>query len=121
MARRPTEAKPAPVAAELARERVFAAVARIPAGRVASYGQVAFVAGLPGRARLVGRLLGEAPPGLPWYRVINAAGAIALPKFSEAHREQKRRLRAEGVVFERDRVSLRRYGWQVSDPSPLLD
>jgi methylated-DNA-protein-cysteine methyltransferase-like protein len=122
MAHRPTESKAAPVAAELARERIFATIARIPSGRVASYGQVAFLAGFPGRARLVGKLLGDAPPGLPWHRVINAAGEIALPKFSEAHREQKRRLRAEGVVFERGgRVSLRRHGWQVSDPSPLLD
>lgn len=122
MAPRPTEPKQAPVAAELARERIFAAIARIPAGRVASYGQIAFVAGLPGRARLVGKLLGDAPPDLPWHRVINAAGEIALPKFSAAHREQKRRLRAEGVAFGRGgRVNLRRHGWQVSDPSPLLD
>lgn len=112
---------PAP-AAEAARRAILDAVARIPPGRVASYGQVAFVAGLPGRARLVGRVLGgEVDAGTPWHRVINARGEISLPKFSPAHREQKRRLRAEGIVFADGRVSLRRYGWHAGDASPLID
>jgi len=123
MARRSTEPS-APVDADVARIAILATIARIPAGRVSTYGQIAWIAGYPGRARLVGRVLGgmlEAGAATPWHRVINASGQISLPKFSEEHREQKRRLRAEGVCFENDRVSLRRYGWQAGRDSPLID
>ncbi|WP_428381285.1 MGMT family protein [Nevskia ramosa] len=123
MARRSTEPS-APVDADAARIAILATIARIPAGRVSTYGQIAWIAGYPGRARLVGWVLGgmlEAGAATPWHRVINAAGQISLPKFSEEHREQKRRLRAEGVRFENDRVSLRRYGWQAGGDSPLID
>lgn len=123
MARRSTEPS-APVDADAARIAILATIARIPAGRVSTYGQIAWIAGYPGRARLVGRVLGgmlEAGAATPWHRVINAAGQISLPKFSEEHREQKRRLRAEGVRFENDRVSLRLYGWQAGGDSPLID
>lgn len=123
MARRSTEPS-APVDADVARIAILATIARIPAGRVSTYGQIAWIAGYPGRARLVGRVLGgmlEAGAVTPWHRVINAAGQISLPKFSEEHREQKRRLRAEGVRFENHRVSLRRYGWQAGGDSPLID
>ncbi|MBA4284103.1 MAG: DNA base-flipping protein YbaZ [Xanthomonadaceae bacterium] len=112
-------------AAELARRAILATVGRIPAGRVCTYGQIAWIAGYPGRARLVGRVLGgllEAGSATPWHRVINASGQISLPKFSAGHREQKRRLRSEGVVFENERVSLRRFGWQAAGgESPLID
>lgn len=119
--RRPRE-RPLPVAGEAARAAILAAVTKIPTGRVTSYGQVAWLAGLPGRARLVGRVLGtEIDATIPWHRVINARGEIALPKFSPSHREQKRRLRAEGIAFENGRVSLRRFGWQAGGESPLLD
>ena len=115
----------APLAdADAARIAILATVACIPAGRVSTYGQIAWIAGYPGRARLVGRVLGgmlEAGAAIPWHRVINAAGQLSLPAFSEEHREQKRRLRAEGVVFENDRISLRRYGWQAGGDSPLID
>ncbi len=112
-------------AAEAARRAILSTIARIPAGRVSTYGQIAWIAGYPGRARLVGRVLGgmlDAGSTTPWHRVINACGQISLPAFSDAHREQKRRLRAEGVVFENDRVSLRRFGWQAAgSESPLID
>lgn len=136
MAHRPTEAparrrrsahEPAADldAAEAARRAILSTIARIPAGRVSTYGQIAWIAGYPGRARLVGRVLGgmlDAGSTTPWHRVINACGQISLPAFSDAHREQKRRLRAEGVVFENDRVSLRRFGWQAAgSESPLID
>jgi methylated-DNA-protein-cysteine methyltransferase-like protein len=111
-----------PVDADTAREAILAVVARLPRGRVAAYGQVAWAAGRPGRARLVGRILGEGlATDLPWHRVINAKGEIALPKNSPAAREQRRRLREEGVIFDDGRVSLRRYGWREADVSPLLD
>lgn len=93
-------------------QRVFAAIASIPLGRVASYGAIAARAGLPGRARLVGRLLGEVPEGmqLPWFRVLRASGQIAFPAGSAGFREQSRRLRAEGVEVKNGRVPLSRFG-----------
>lgn len=121
--RSPTEPS-TPVDADAARIAILAAIARIPVGRVSTYGQIAWIAGYPGRARLVGRVLGgmlEAGAATPWHRVINASGQISLPRFSEEYREQKRRLRAEGIVFDNDRVSLRRYGWQAGGDSPLID
>src|SRR6185437_1310160 len=62
-------------------ERIYAVIAAIPAGRVASYGQIAARAGLPGRARLVGAALRDTPDGmeLPWFRVLHSNGTIALP------------------------------------------
>ncbi|OOG61026.1 cysteine methyltransferase [Rhodanobacter sp. B05] len=92
--------------------RIYAAIAAIPPGRVASYGAIAARAGLPGRARLVGRLLGEVPDGmvLPWFRVLRASGYIAMPPGSRGFREQCRRLRAEGVEVRNGRVPLSRFG-----------
>jgi methylated-DNA-protein-cysteine methyltransferase-like protein len=92
--------------------RIYAAIVAIPPGRVASYGAIAARAGLPGRARLVGRLLGEVPEGmeLPWYRVLRSSGLIAMPPGSRGFREQSRRLRAEGVEVKNGRVPLSRFG-----------
>ncbi len=87
----------------------------IPAGRVASYCQVADEAGLPGRARLVGRLLGELEEGslLPWHRVVIAAGKSSLDPVSPSGREQRRRLEREGVEFRAAGSSdLARFGWR---------
>ena len=92
--------------------RIYAAIAAIPRGRVASYGAIAARAGLPGRARLVGRLLGEVPDGmlLPWYRVLRSSGQIAMAPGSRGFREQAQRLRAEGVEVKNGRVPLSRFG-----------
>jgi methylated-DNA-protein-cysteine methyltransferase-like protein len=89
-------------------ERIWKAVAEIPEGQVASYGGIARRAGMPRRARLVGHALKVAPAGLklPWHRVLNARGAISLPRGSKAHRLQRRLLEEEGVVFRRGRVDL---------------
>jgi methylated-DNA-protein-cysteine methyltransferase related protein len=97
--------------------RILVAVKRIPRGRVCTYGNVADVAGLPRRARLVGTVLRQSPPSgdLPWYRVINAGGRISFPVGSEAYTRQRRKLEAEGVVFVGGRVDLRRYGWPARD------
>ena len=95
------------------RERIYATVDAIPAGRVASYGLVASEAGLPGRARLVGRLLGELPAGsdVPWFRVVNAAGRISVK--GPSARRQRQLLRAEGVeVSANGRIDLCRFGWE---------
>lgn len=111
-----------PVTAAEAYPRIWAVVRKVPRGRVASYAQIAFAAGLPGRARMVGRALGDAGASdkLPWHRIINAQGRIALPKSSEAYIEQKSRLVAEGVMFENERVSFARYGWKRG-VAPVVD
>lgn len=103
------------VASPLAR-RIYAAVAKIPRGRVATYGWIAERAGLPRRARLVGQALSELPDGrrLPWHRVINAQGRISFPARSAQAAEQRRRLEAEGVHFLRGRVNLDRFGWRLT-------
>lgn len=69
---------------------------------------------------MVGKALAASPTPLPWHRVINTRGELSLAPDSEAGREQKRRLLAEGVQFCGARIDLRRYGWRRSD-SPLLD
>lgn len=81
-------------------------------GRVASYGQIAALAGLPGRARLVGRALRETPDGLelPWHRVLTASGKLAFPVDSPPFLEQKRRLTAEGVLLTASGVDMKRHG-----------
>lgn len=107
-----------------ARKAILETVARIPRGCVASYSQVAFIAGWPGRARLVGRVLSElfGSERLPWHRVISASGRIALPLDHPSHAEQRRRLEREGVVFLNGRASFRQQGWQpMTQASPLLD
>jgi methylated-DNA-protein-cysteine methyltransferase-like protein len=97
--------------------RILAAVRKIPRGKVSTYGNIAEVAGLPRRARLVGTVLRQTPDsrGLPWYRVMNAGGRISLPAGSDAYARQKGRLEAEGVIFRGERVDLQRYGWPSRD------
>lgn len=80
-------------------------VAAIPEGSVLAYGEVAARAGLPGRARLVGRILAEDGADLPWHRVLRADGTPA----AHLAAEQLSRLRAEGVLARNGRVSMRRY------------
>jgi|SRR5699024_3339601 len=92
--------------------RIYAVVRRIPRGTVATYGQVARVAGLGRHARLVGYALHNCPRDIPWHRVINARGRISLPPDSTAAMTQRRRLLNEGVVFLGPRVDLERYRWQ---------
>ena len=96
-------------------ERILAIVRRIPAGRVATYGQVAVVAGLRGHARQVGYALHVMPHDgfAPWHRVVNARGAISLPPGSGDAVTQRLRLEREGVRFDaRGRVDLECYGWR---------
>lgn len=98
-----------------AEARILAAIRAIPRGQVAGYGEVARRAGLPGRARLVARILsGNADATLPWHRVLRSDGRIALPENSKGWHEQVQRLRAEGVRVERGRV-------QVAKPAANLD
>lgn len=82
------------------RQRVFQLLHDIPAGRVTSYGRLARLAGHPGRARMVGRILKSLPGGsrLPWHRVVTAAGKSAFPAGSEAALRQLDKLAREGVT-----------------------
>lgn len=95
---------------------IVSTVRRIPFGRVATYGQVAAIAGRPGAARAVGRTLRELPEGsrVPWHRVLAAPGRIAPAlRHGPSGAEQARRLRAEGVVVDAaGRVDLARHGWR---------
>ena len=99
-------------------QAIYATVRRIPKGRVASYGQVAAVAGLANAARQVGYALHALPAGsaVPWHRVVNAQGAISL---RDHHALTQRMLLAqEGVRFDaRGRADLARFGWAPRQPA----
>jgi methylated-DNA-protein-cysteine methyltransferase related protein len=89
---------------------VLALVAKIPRGRVATYGQLAALAGKPRSARAVGRVMRNAD-GVPWHRVVNAQGGISRRSRMTGMVTQRIRLEQEGVVFRRGRVVLRRFRW----------
>lgn len=92
-------------APERSRRLILAAVRAVARGQVAGYGEVARRAGLPGRARLVARILSAGDePGLPWHRVLRSDGRVAFPEGSVGYDEQVQRLRAEGVRVEAGRV-----------------
>jgi methylated-DNA-protein-cysteine methyltransferase-like protein len=98
-------AKPTAKVAKAPRDAILDAVRAIAPGAVAGYGEVARRAGLPGRARLVARVLAQGDvPGLPWHRVLRSDGRIAFPPDSDGYAEQVQRLRAEGVTVESGRV-----------------
>ena len=86
-------------------ERIYELVRRVPPGRVATYGQIARLAGLGRHARLVGYALSRLADGsdVPWHRIVNAKGSISCRAADPYHeRLQHELLRAEGVVFGRD-------------------
>jgi methylated-DNA-protein-cysteine methyltransferase-like protein len=94
---------------------IYRIVRRIPRGRVATYGQVAQLAGLAGHARQVGYALHALPSGttVPWHRVVNAAGGISLRVSPGAELTQRMLLEREGVRFDgRGRLSLARVRWR---------
>ena len=103
-------------------DRIYAVVRQVPHGRVATYGQVARLAGLPRRARLVGYALHAAPDGLqlPWHRIINASGRISLPRESGHYDYQKALLVAEGVTFRSERIDLSRFQWTPGAAGDVL-
>ena len=95
-------------------ERIYLVVAAIPRGHVTTYGQVAELAGLPGRARLVGRALGELPDRhpAPWYRVVGAGGRISPRGDGSSADEQRLLLEDEGVEFSAGGlIDMVRFGW----------
>ena len=95
--------------------RIYDVVRKIPKGRVATYGQVAALAGLPGRARQVGYAMHALPSGtrVPWQRVINAQGKVSLRRRPGADITQRILLEREGIRFEsRGRIALERFQWR---------
>lgn len=95
-------------------QRIEEVIHHIPEGRVATYGQVAVLAGLPGHARQVGYALhGSNDPDLPWQRVVNAKGEISQRSEPGSEGLQRAMLEAEGVVFNaHGRIPLKTYRWE---------
>lgn len=91
--------------------RIRATIRKIPRGKVATYGDVAYAAGFPGAARQVVWALQGTGGLLPWQRVVGAGGKILLPGVKGA--EQRFLLQAEGVAFNGLRVNMKahRYAW----------
>jgi methylated-DNA-protein-cysteine methyltransferase-like protein len=94
---------------------IFRIVSRIPRGYVATYGQVALLAGMPGQARLVGYALSALDEWslVPWHRVVNSRGEISLrSRGCDGEDLQRLRLVEEGLRFDgRGRIDLERHGW----------
>jgi len=95
-------------------ERIWDAVRRIPRGRVATYGQVAEIAGLEGHARQAGYALHHLPDhsDVPWHRVVNARGEISPRSAGDSHELQKLMLEAEGIEIVNGRIDLARFRWE---------
>ncbi len=93
---------------------IYKTVKKIPRGKVATYGQIAELAGLEGHARQVGYALHNLPGAsdVPWHRVINAKGEISPRSAGDSHELQRMLLEAEGVGFVGDRVELKRFRWK---------
>jgi methylated-DNA-protein-cysteine methyltransferase-like protein len=112
--------RPAP---SRAYDRIYAVVRRIPRGRVATYGQVASLAGQPRAPRLAGYALHALPEGtpLPWHRVVGAGGRLSLARLSPSGAiTQRLRLEREGVTFDgRGRVNLERHGYRPRSRGPV--
>jgi len=104
-------------------EKVWLIVRQIPAGQVATYGQISGYIPAPdpitpedyeaNRARWVGNAMAASPKGVPWQRVINSQGKISIRQGAQTQRQL---LESEGVTFDhRDRIDLKRFGWSGPD------
>ena len=94
-------------------ELIWSWVRKIPRGRVATYGQIASLAGLDGHARQVGYALHNLPERstVPWHRVVNAKGEISPRTAGDSHELQRMLLEAEGVELDlRGRIDLQKFG-----------
>lgn len=99
-------------------ERFYAVVRRVPRGKVATYGQIATVAGLPRHARHVGHALRALPEGsrIPWHRIINASGRVSERAYPGPADLQRVLLEEEGVrLSSTGRVRLRDHQWDEDD------
>jgi methylated-DNA-protein-cysteine methyltransferase-like protein len=98
------------------RDRIYAQVRRVPRGKVATYGQIARLAGLEGQARQVGYAMAAVPSSstVPWHRVLNAQGRVSMRSEGPGGSIiQQQLLEREGIVFDAGgRVALSRFGWK---------
>ena len=96
------------------KERVLAVVAAIPRGRVMTYGQIAALCGSPRAARIVGGIAHTADQSLPWQRVVNKSGGMAVgyPGGTAGHQKN---LEQEGVEFTNGRINLEKYLWHPTN------
>lgn len=94
--------------------RIWETINEIPPGSVASYGQVAEIAGIPRGARQVGYALRHAPDeaALPWHRVLRSSGQSAFERGSRLFRLQRDRLAGEGVIMANGSVDMQRFRWR---------
>ena len=94
-------------------QQIWSTVRDIPEGKVASYGQVAELAGIPRGARQVGRALGQVPDGyaVPWHRVLRSSGQLAFDRNSVTFRKQARLLSEENVPVRNGKVDMKKYRW----------
>lgn len=94
-------------------QQIWSTIRDIPEGKVASYGQIAELAGIPRGARQVGRALGQVPDGykVPWHRVLRSSGQLAFDGNSATFREQASLLAEENVPVRNGRVDMKKYRW----------
>ena len=95
--------------------QIYDIIARIPRRRVATYGQIADLAGIPGQPRRIGYALSalSGKSSVPWHRVVNAKGMVSLRSDGEPDLLQRRLLRQEGIVFDQSgRIDLVRFQWR---------
>ncbi len=95
-------------------QKIWQTVVLVPAGTVSSYGFIADLAGLPGRARMVGKVMQFAPQEMrvPWHRILKSNGQIAFAAGSELARRQTELLRLDGIEVINNRVKVKLYRWQ---------
>jgi methylated-DNA-protein-cysteine methyltransferase-like protein len=112
---KPRKKKRSAVRPDTARERIYAQVRKVPRGKVATYGQIASLAGLDGQARQVGYAMAAllSHSAVPWHRVINAQGRVSMRREGPGGSIiQRQMLEREGVMFDGGgRVALARFGW----------
>jgi len=104
--RAPGKKKSRPASAAGRQQKILQTIAKIPHGKVSTYGAVAAAAGFPGSARLVARAL-HGSHGVPWQRVLGAGGAIKLQV--EHAFEQAFRLKSEGIHFRGKKVDMQQH------------
>jgi methylated-DNA-protein-cysteine methyltransferase related protein len=95
-------------------QMILETVARIPYGKVASYGQIAAMTGLPRHARMVGRVLNQldVESDIPWHRVINSQGRISHQRLDDhGFNCQQARLLEEGILIHNGKINFKIFGW----------
>jgi len=104
--------------ADTSKHLVWQIVNAVPKGQVATYGQIAKLAGMPQQSRLVGRILSRLPKNskLPWHRVVNSQGRVSNPN----PERQLERLAAEGVIAVNGKIALKSYQWLLNPNLPLI-